>query len=119
MNVVVLQGRLSRPPQIRALPSGDRLVAYEVTVPRPGQRADTVPVVWPDAPARAAELDTGEVVVVTGRVRRRFFSAAGGTASRTEVVAGAVVPARHTRRAERAVATARAALGSGGSPGPG
>src|SRR5688572_21493169 len=53
MNVVALAGRLARPAEERLLPSGDRLVAYEVTVPRPGERAETVPVVWFDAPASA------------------------------------------------------------------
>jgi single-strand DNA-binding protein len=98
MNVVVLRGRLARPAEQRVLPSGERLVAYEVTIPRPGERAETVPVVWLKAPARAAELDTDEQVVVVGRVRRRFFKTAGGTGSRTEVVAEAVVPKRQAKR---------------------
>src|SRR5205823_5065868 len=50
MNVVALVGRLARPAEERVLPSGDRLVAYEVTVPREGERAETVPVVWFEAP---------------------------------------------------------------------
>ena len=45
MNVVALVGRLARPAEERVLPSGDRLVAYEVTVLREGERAETVPVV--------------------------------------------------------------------------
>jgi len=36
--------------------------------------------------------------VVLGTVRRRFFRAAGGTASRVEVEAGIVAPARDRRR---------------------
>ena len=54
MNVVALVGRLARPAEERVLPSGDRLVAYEVTVPREGERAETVPVVWFEAPAYPA-----------------------------------------------------------------
>jgi len=53
MNVVALVGRLARPAEERVLPSGDRLVAYEVTVLRDGERAETVPVVWFEAPASA------------------------------------------------------------------
>jgi len=106
MNVVVVAGRLSRPAELRTLPSGDRLVVLDVTVPRPGERSDTVPVAWPGAPARAVTLDTGEEIVVVGRVRRRFFQAAGRTGSRTEVVADAVVPVRQRARAATAVDTA-------------
>lgn len=120
VNVAVLRGRLSRPATSRVLPSGDRLASFEVTVEQAGLRAETVPVVWFDAPASIAGLDVGEVVVAVGRVRRRFFRAGEGTQSRTEVVAERVVPLRHEERArravERAVATLVAAPGaSGGS----
>lgn len=106
LNLTVLVGRLARPPRQRILPSGDGLVEYEVTVRRPGQRAETVPVVWPDAPAAALDPTTDSVVVVVGRVRRRFFRSGGATASRTEVVAERVVPARHARRARSALLAA-------------
>ncbi|MEA2684839.1 MAG: single-strand DNA-binding protein [Actinomycetota bacterium] len=109
-NVVALVGRLARPPEIRELPSGDRQVAIEVTVPRPGERAESVPVVWFDAPVRAAELAVDEQVVVVGRVRRRFFRAGGSTQSRTEVVADVVVAARQVRRARSALEAAQARL---------
>ncbi|MCU1353320.1 MAG: hypothetical protein JWM05_2529 [Acidimicrobiales bacterium] len=108
MNVVMLQGTLSRAPELRELKSGDQLVAYEVTVERDDGPSDTVPVVWWDAPDRAHALGQGAEVVVTGRVRRRFFRVGGVTASRTEVVASAVVPARQRRRADAALARARA-----------
>ena len=59
MNIVALRGRLSRPAEERILGSGTRLVAYEGTVPdRNGGRAETVPVVWFDAPTGAL-IDTG------------------------------------------------------------
>jgi len=109
-NVVVLIGRLARPAEARELPSGDRLVAYEVTVERPGERAETVPVVWMGAPASAGDHDVDERMVVVGRVRRRFFRTAQGTQSRTEVVAEVVVNARHAKRAAGAVDRARARL---------
>ncbi len=109
-NVVVLAGRLARPAEVRELPSGDRLVVYEITVPREGARAEGVPVVWFEAPASAADHDVDEQVVVVGRVRRRFFRAGGATQSRTEVVADTVVAARHTKRARAAVEKAQARL---------
>lgn len=109
-NVVVLVGRLARPPEVRLLPSGDRLVAYEVTVEREGERAETVPVVWLSAPTRAEEIAVDEMVTVVGRVRRRFFKAGGATQSRTEVVAESVVPSRLRKRTGAAVDWARSRL---------
>jgi single-strand DNA-binding protein len=113
MNVVVLIGRLARPAEIRELPSGDRLVAYEVTVERPGERAETVPVVWVGAPASAVDHDVDERMVVVGRVRRRFFRAGGSTQSRTEVVAEAVINARHGKRVATALERAQARMAEG------
>jgi single-strand DNA-binding protein len=109
MNVVVLRGHLSRPPESRQLPSGAQLVTYEVTVDREGSRAETVPVVW-EADGAPTDLEPDTEVVVVGRVRRRFFRAGGSTQSRTEVVAEGLVPARLVKRADRPVAGARSAL---------
>jgi single-strand DNA-binding protein len=92
LNMTVVRGRLSRPPEVRALPSGDELVTYEVTVPGDDDRAaESVPVVWLDAPKAALSFAADAEVVVVGRVRRRFFRAAGSTASRTEIVADRVL----------------------------
>jgi len=112
VNVAVLRGHLSRAPEVRILPSGDEVVAYEVTV-RPAEGpAETVPVAWPDAPSRARRLAAEAEVVVVGRVRRRFFRAGGVLASRTEVVAEGVHKA-HTATARAAVARAAAVLSDG------
>jgi single-strand DNA-binding protein len=111
MNLVVLRGSLSRPPEARDLRSGDVLVAYEVTVPgRAGVPATSVPVVWfaPPGGAAAADLDADTEVVVIGSVRRRFFRAGGATQSRTEVVADRVIPARRAKAAQKAVLDALA-----------
>lgn len=111
MNITVLRGRLTRPPELRELPSGDVLVELDVTIAGDGEgrRAEGVPVVWPSAPASALDLEPEVEVVVVGRTRRRFFRAGGATRSRTEVVAEQVVPARQAKKAERLVL---AALGS-------
>jgi single-strand DNA-binding protein len=114
-NVAVLVGRLARPAEARELPSGDRLVSYEVTVPSETGRAESVPVVWFGAPASAGDYDVDEKVVVVGRVRRRFFRTPGGTQSRTEVVASTVVPARQAKRARAALEKARQSLVSDAS----
>jgi single-strand DNA-binding protein len=103
MNVVTLRGRLSRPAEERTLPSGDRLVQLELTVARPGDKADSVPVVCLDAPAAVAGLDVNDEVVILGRVRRRFFKTAGGTQSRTEVVADQVVLSRYAKKVATAI----------------
>ena len=104
MNVVLLQGVLSREPDIRSLPSGDQVASFDLTVRDEGCETDVVPVSWHDAPASALDkLEVGSDVVVTGRVRRRFFRAGGATQSRTEVVAAAVVPSRQTRGVQKAL----------------
>jgi len=118
-NLVVLRGVLSRDPEPRQLPSGDALVAYEVTVrPGPGAdgpaRAESVPVAWFDPPAAATALAAGDDVVVVGRIRRRFFRAGGATASRTEVVAAKVMSVRAPARVRRALTALLADLDDGG-----
>jgi single-strand DNA-binding protein len=120
-NLVVLRGTLSRAPEVRALPSGDAVAAFDVTIrPDPADggragptaRAESVPVAWFDPPAAASRLGAGDEVVVVGRVRRRFFRAGSSTASRTEVVAERVVPARSTAKVASALAPVAARLGS-------
>jgi len=93
MNLVVVEGVLSRPAQLVELPSGSRLVTLEVTVRRDDGPAEPIPVSWFDAPAWVSMLDGGIEVAVLGRVRRRFFRTGGATQSRTEVVASRVVRA--------------------------
>jgi single-strand DNA-binding protein len=108
MNIVILRGVLSRPAEQRLLPSGDVVVAYEVRINRDDAPAETVPVVW-SPPAGRWLLDAGDEVVITGRVRRRFYRAAGATQSRTEVVAAAVARAGDGRRVRRLLEQAMAA----------
>jgi single-strand DNA-binding protein len=103
VNLVTLQGRLARPAADRLLPSGDRLVGFEVTTEGPEGKAETVPVVRFGAPASAAALDADEQVLVVGRVRRRFFRAGESTQSRTEVVAEVVLPASQVKRVRTAL----------------
>ena len=119
MNIAVVTGHLSRPPERRALSSGEEHVGFEVAVERPDGRAETVPVVWPSAPPSATELEVGAAVVVVGRVRRRFYRAGGGTQSRTEVVADRVVPARQAAAVRRLVGEAADALVAGVAAKPG
>jgi single-stranded DNA-binding protein len=112
LNVVALRGCLTRPATLRSLPSGATVVSLDLTVRRDGgEKADSVPVVWHDPPGWAGDLVSGTEVVIVGHVARRFFrNARGGTESRTEVVASAIIPLRHAKRVERALHEAAARI---------
>lgn len=103
MNVVLVQGTLARAPEEWVVGGSDRILGFDLVVRREDESADTVPIRWEAPPAWASGLAVGDEVLVTGRVRRRFFRAGGGTQSRTEVVVDAVVRVRSGRRARRAV----------------
>jgi single-strand DNA-binding protein len=109
-NLTILVGVLSRDAELRTLPSGDHLLALELTVRPDGGPAESVPVAWPSAPRSAASWEAGEELLVTGRVRRRWFKAAGSTQSRTEVVATRIVPTRRRASAGKALEAALAGL---------
>jgi hypothetical protein len=118
-NLVVLRGRLNRPPGERLLPSGTRLATFDLTVPAPAppharapvaRRADAVPLSWFDPPAWVADLGVGTELLVVGRVRRRFFQG-NGLQSRTEVVVDHAAPARHTVRSAAVVKRALSVIG--------
>ena len=66
LNVVVAVGRLARPAELRVLPSGDRVVSIELTVPREKARAESVPVSWFEPPASASELGVDCDVAIVG-----------------------------------------------------
>lgn len=91
LNLVVVIGTLGRAPQVRALPSGFSLASFDVQVARSDDAFDIVPVAFFDPPQEVCSLPSGAVVLVVGRVRRRFFRVGGSTQSRTEVVAEKLV----------------------------
>ncbi len=99
MNHVLLVGRLSSRPQQRSLASGSVLWSLELTTDTP-DGAWSVPVACFDPPSELG-FDAGDEVVVVGAVRRRFFRSAGGTQSRTEVVATDVVATSARRKVQR------------------
>ena len=96
-NVVRLTGRVAAEPERRELPSGDELCVCRLVVPRSevrvlpsGRRSPSVDVVdlaaWAPRPRRSmAGWRAGDEIVVEGALRRRFYQAAGRTASRVEV----------------------------------
>ena len=96
-NVAIVRGACSSPPELRVLPSDQRLAQLQLTT-RVDGRAMSVPVSVLDPPAWLEALDAGDEVVVLGAVRRRFFRAGGVTASRVEIEAEVVCRARDRRR---------------------
>lgn len=110
MNVTVVTGHLSRPPDRRTLPSGEEVVSFDLSVVSAEDRVESVPVAWLGPPPSAGEIEVGEALLVVGRVRRRFFRAGGSTQSRTEVVASAVVPLRRRSAVKRLLAEASCAV---------
>lgn len=105
-NVVVLRGRVTSEPTVRELPSGGIVTQIELSTVCDGT-AVSVPVVVDGSPVSCS---TGDEVVVVGHVRRRFFRTGGVTQSRTEVVAGEVVPVTRRRSVAKALDRARALL---------
>ena len=97
LNVAVVRGTTSSPVEVRTLASGTVLAQLQVTTRIDGT-ALSVPVTVLDPPAWVEAVDADEELVVVGRVRRRFFRAGGTTASRVEIEAQIVAPARDRRR---------------------
>jgi single-strand DNA-binding protein len=109
VNLAVVRGTVSSPPEVRVLPSEAVLAQLQVST-RLEEETLSMPVaVWNPA-AWVQELEPGDEVVLVGRVRRRFFRAGGAPASRVEVEADVVAKARDRRRVQAAVRRANAAL---------
>ena len=96
-NVAVVRGACSSPPELRVLPSDQRLAQLQLTT-RVDGRAMSVPVSVIDPAAWVDSLETGDEIIVLGAVRRRFFRAGGVTASRVEIEAEVVCRVRDRRR---------------------
>ena len=93
VNEVRLVGRVSAAPESKQLPSGDVVVQLRVVVGRPPSErkthVDTIDVSCWTASARRAALrqHEGDLVEVSGALRRRFFRAGASTQSRYDVEA--------------------------------
>jgi single-strand DNA-binding protein len=110
VNLVVLRGVASAPPETRVLRSGRRLATLSVRVHALGPSATSVPVAVWDPPAWVEALDLDDPVVVVGTLRRRFFQTATGTGSRVEVEASLVGRGNDRRRLDTALRRADEAL---------
>lgn len=113
VNLVVVCGPCSGPPELRTLESGRNLAALAVRSRGVDGRTTSVPVtVWGPA-AWVEDLDEGVEVVVVGAVRRRFFrTAAGGAGTRVDVEAVFVGRAGNARQRDAARRRVEAALES-------
>ena len=91
-NDVVLRGRVSGPPELRTLPSGDTLLVLKLVVrrdnPRPrGPKSDVITCVslLPSVHRYATSWAADDVVEVEGALQRRFWRTPTGTAVAYEV----------------------------------
>ncbi|TCJ23445.1 single-stranded DNA-binding protein [Nocardioides jejuensis] len=90
-NEVHLAGRVTRDPEERVLPSGDKVVSFRLSVPRPADSprpgADWVDcAVWTARLRRSvARWVTGDEVEVSGALRRRVFRTGAGVVPLVEI----------------------------------
>ncbi|SDX97750.1 single-strand DNA-binding protein [Modestobacter sp. DSM 44400] len=91
-NDVVLRGRLSAPPELRPMPSGDTLLLFKLVVRREqsrprGAKSDVITCVsyLPALQRYAAAWTADDVVEVEGVLQRRFWRTPTGTAVAYEV----------------------------------
>ena len=101
VNEVRLRGRLADRPEIRSLPSGDEVVTFRLVVGRRPTRGSQVTVdtidctIWgATLRRRASAWLPGEVLVVEGSLRRRFWRSPQGARSRYDVEVQKVTRAR-------------------------
>jgi single-strand DNA-binding protein len=102
LNTVHLRGRLANTPSPRELPSGDELWAFRLTVARPpGDRGRVDSIDCSTTRTRVQRVlgraSPGETLDVTGALRRRFWQAPTGLASRYEVEVSALARVGRTR----------------------
>jgi single-strand DNA-binding protein len=99
VNVSIVRGTISAPPEVRTLKSGRSVATLAVRTSAGDGRNTSVPVTVWDPPAWVETLAPDDDVLVVGRVRRRFFrTATGGNGARTDVEAESVAKAHDRRR---------------------
>jgi single-strand DNA-binding protein len=119
LNKVILIGRLTRDPEIRALPSGQSVASFglatnRVFVDKSGQKQEetdfhNIVLFGKLAEIASQYLKKGSLAMIEGRIRtRNWQDQSGNQRSRTEIVAermqlgpraaGRVVPAREAKQ---------------------
>jgi single-strand DNA-binding protein len=100
-NAVTLVARVTTEAEQFELPSGDTLMKFRVVVPRhkPVTKAtvDTIDCVAfkPVVQRKSATLEIGDIVEITGELRRRFWKTGAGVASRMEVEVSKITSVKH------------------------
>ncbi len=93
LNEVLLRGRVSGEPLEKELPSGDHVVEFRIVIPRKTREGvDTLDIAAWNSKARRTglSLKTDEWVEISGAIRRRFWQAPSGVASRWQIEASAI-----------------------------
>lgn len=92
-NSVLLRGRISGVPTTKELPSGDQVVEFRIVVRRDTREGvDTLDIAAWSAKTRrkSLTLKVDEWVEISGSVRRRFWQAPTGLASRWQIEASEI-----------------------------
>ena len=114
INVALVRGRLSSPPEVRVLESGRTLAVLQVTARPDGAPAVSVPVAAWDPPEWVECLEAHDEVLVVGTVRRRFYRAASGSASKVEIEAEMLARGGDRRKTSALLRRARRILDAAG-----
>lgn len=101
-NEVRLIGRLGGTVDERELPSGTVLTSFSIVVDRPARevhgrtKVDTIAcqTTRSAVATRLGKVDSGQMVEVSGALRRRFWKSGAGLASATEVVVARITVVR-------------------------
>ena len=103
INLAIVRGAASGPPELRQLPSGSRLATFALRTHALAPPATSVPVAAWDPPAWLEAVEPGDELIVAGCLRRRFYrSATGNLAARVELEAAVVGRASDVRKNRRA-----------------
>ncbi|CAM3645571.1 hypothetical protein GCM10009799_10940 [Nocardiopsis rhodophaea] len=125
-NEVVVAGRVTAEPYVRELPSGDHLITWRISITRPpadrrpSQPADPITCVSfrPDIEEATRGWRIGDVVQVSGSLRRRFWRSSKGSTSVIEVEAAAVVLLEGASVDNSGPNTSNSGQGTSGGTGP-
>lgn len=111
INLAIVRGTASGPPELRQLASGRRLATFAVRTHGLVPPATSVPVAVWDPPGWIDTLEPGDEVIVAGCVRRRFYRAkSGALGARVELEAAIVGRASDPRKVRRVRQLAETAL---------
>ena len=88
LNDVALRGWVTTIGVERELPSGETAVQFRIAITRAEGGVDTIDIeAWsPETQRVALKLQDGDWVEINGSIRRRFWKASSGLASRWQVV---------------------------------